>query len=287
MQSALLSFTPSLSKALIAKGVAALPEVRRAFEQGRIFISTGTATSHIFSELTGKPPGQTLACGMITTKGTCVGRAMIDFLGSRGHARFWFLEKGIPVETEDIDKALESLSPEDVFIKGANALDPHGVAGVLLGMESGGIIGKAIGHVMARGVNFIIPVGLEKTVSDGIQVVAAQMGVQRLTYSAGMPVGMLPLSGRVVTEKEALRALFEVEVFHAASGGVAGAEGSVTILARGADEQIENVVDFYLKLLESKDENMMEAIPSLCHEHKWPHCVRKNILYKRNVKNRQ
>ena len=47
-------------------------------------------------------------------------------------------------------------------MKGANALDAMGQAGVLLGMENRETMGKAIGHVMAKGIHFVIPVGARK-----------------------------------------------------------------------------------------------------------------------------
>ena len=82
-----LSFTPALSKRLIAKGVSALPEVRTAFEGGKILLAAGVTTAHIFAELSGALPDDPLACGMVSTKGTCVGEAMSTFLGEHGHAR--------------------------------------------------------------------------------------------------------------------------------------------------------------------------------------------------------
>jgi hypothetical protein len=46
---------------------------------------------------------------MIAGKGACAGRAIGAFLGERGHARFWFFEKGHRIETDDLEGALESL----------------------------------------------------------------------------------------------------------------------------------------------------------------------------------
>ena len=56
MVRALLNFTPALSKGLLAKGVAALPHVREAFENGKVVISTGSTTTHIYRELLGEWP---------------------------------------------------------------------------------------------------------------------------------------------------------------------------------------------------------------------------------------
>ena len=283
MVRALLNFTPALSKGLIAKGVAALPQVRKAFEKGKVVISTGSTTSHIYRELLGKWPDGPLACGMVTGKGLCVGSGMTDFLGAHGHAKYWYFEKGTPVQTEDLDEVLAGCTAQDVFMKGANALDAMGQAGVLLGMENGGTMGKAIGHVMAKGIHFVIPVGLEKTVIGSVADDAVEMGIHRLDYCSGMPVGLMPLSGEVITEMEAMEQLAHVEVFHVAGGGVAGGEGSVALLIKGEKDQVEKIVDLYT-LLKKEAEEAPAGGPALCADHKWQHCATKNIYYARNVK---
>lgn len=50
---ALVSLTPAESKRLIAKGVSALPEVRRALEQGIVIIARGTTNAFVVEEMTG------------------------------------------------------------------------------------------------------------------------------------------------------------------------------------------------------------------------------------------
>lgn len=192
-----------------------------------LVISTGSTTTHIYRELLGQWPEGPLACGMITGKGLCVGRGMTDFLGAHGHAKYWYFEKGTAVQIEDLDEVLAGCAAQDVFMKGANAIDSMGRTGVLLGMENGGTMGKAIGHVIAKGIHFVIPVGLEKTVIGSVSDHAEEMGIHRLDYCSGMPVGLMPLSGEVITEMEAMEQLARVEAFHVAAGGVSGGEGSV------------------------------------------------------------
>ena len=283
MVRALLNFTPALSKGLIAKGVAALPEVREAFENGKVVISTGSTTSHIYRELYGKWPEGPLACGMVTGKGLCVGSGMTDFLSAHGHAKYWYFEKGTPVQTEDLDEVLAGCTAKDVFMKGGNSLDPTGQAGVLLGMENGGTIGKAIGHVMAKGIHFVIPVGLEKMVFGSVADDAVEMGIHRLDYCSGMPVGLMPLSGDVITEMEAVEQLARVGVFHVAAGGISGGEGSVALLVKGEKDQVERIVDLYA-FLKKETGAAPSAGPALCSDHKWQHCAAKNIYYAENVK---
>ena len=286
MYRALLCFSPSLSKRLIAKGICAMPQVQRALKEDRILISTGTTTAGIYTELTGASPDQALACGMVTSKGLCVGRGMTRFLGKHGHAKFWYLEQGRLVHAENLGETLAPFTSKDIFMKGANALDSRGRAGILLGMEDGGIMGKAMGHVMAKGVHFLIPVGLEKTIYGSVMEQAGEMGTRKLDYSSGMPVGLVPVSGQVVTEMEAIRELACVTVFHVASGGISGGEGSVTLLIKGEKGEVEKIVQLYGEL-KANDPPVMAAEPALCHEHKWPPCAKRNIFFEENVRNKR
>ena len=56
------------------------------------------------------------------------------------------------------------MTSNDVVIKGANAIDPDGIAGVMLANPVGGTTGNITGPVMAKGINLVIPVGLEKSI---------------------------------------------------------------------------------------------------------------------------
>jgi len=52
-----------------------------------------------------------------------------------------------------MEEVLKNFGPESVFIKGANAVDPEGNAGVFTAHPSGGTIGFAYGILSARGVS--------------------------------------------------------------------------------------------------------------------------------------
>jgi len=285
MDRVLLSFTPSLSKKLISKGVAALPEVQRAFREGKILISTGTTAAYVYLELCGVVPDSALACGMVTAKGLCVGHGMTDFLKTHPHASFWLIDRGVAVQADDLQHELLGLSAQDVFIKGANAIDSTGQAGVMLGNpNSGGTMGQAIGQVMAHGLHFIIPVGLEKTILGSVTDNAREMGIDKVNFSSGMPVGFVPLSGVVITEIHAIQELADVEVLHVGSGGIAGGEGSVTLLVKGEKQEIEKVIRIYTEMRKDRRHEALETHGAVCAQHKWSSCLTKNILYKDNVK---
>ncbi|MFN3422082.1 MAG: hypothetical protein ACK40X_10210 [Armatimonadota bacterium] len=77
------------------------------------------------------------------------------------------LKNGEPVEGLTVIEAVKQMKRGDVFIKGANALDyKRKVAGILVGHPEGGTIGATTGTVIARRIEFVIPVGLEKQVGE-------------------------------------------------------------------------------------------------------------------------
>nr|QNO53748.1 hypothetical protein ONPGGGGH_00047 [Methanosarcinales archaeon ANME-1 ERB6] len=237
----LIALTPSESKRVIAKGVKNLEEVQRALKQGTIIIGLGTTNAYvadeILSELSGanKIDKQRYAAGVITDKGTCV-------VTKEEREKEVIIKNGVVSSEKSIEDVIEELSAEDVFIKGANALDAYGNAGILLAHTAGGTIGSAIGTVMARGVNFIIPVGIEKMIPYSITEAAKRVGKGRFFKSVGMPVGLMPVYGTVITEIEALILLGAEDAFTIGAGGVAGGEGSVVICAEGSAESMEDLM---------------------------------------------
>ncbi len=83
------------------------------------------------------------------------------------------LKRGTEVSADNI---INEMTHSDVIIKGANALDPDGVAGVMMANPTGGTTGSIIGTVMARGINLIIPVGLEKSIPYSVIEIARKIG---------------------------------------------------------------------------------------------------------------
>jgi hypothetical protein len=150
------------------------------------------------------------------------------------------LKKGTEVSGEGI---INEMTSEDVVLKGANAIDPDGIAGVMMANPVGGTTGNIIGTVMARGINLVIPVGLEKSIPCSVTEISRRIGIQRCSRATGLPVGMMPLTGKVITEVEALTLLGAEEVFPIGAGGIKGGEGSITlcVMGEGADEVFEIV----------------------------------------------
>ncbi len=254
----LIALTPSESKRVIAKGVKKLEEVQRALKQGTIIIGLGTTNAYvaeeILSELSGanKIDKQRYAAGVITDKGTCV-------VAKEEREKDVIIKDGVVSSEGSIENAIEELSAEDVFIKGANALDAYGNAGILLAHTAGGTIGSAIGTVMARGVNFIIPVGIEKMIPYSITAAAKRVGKGRFFKSVGMPVGLIPVYGTVITEIEALILLGAEDAFTIGAGGVAGGEGSVVICAEGSAESMDDLMRVITQIKGEAPVNVMSV----------------------------
>jgi hypothetical protein len=237
----LITLTPSESKRLIAKGVTNLKEVQRALKHGTIIISLGTTNAYVAEEILNALPGsergidrQRYASGVITSEGTCI--------VPKAEREKEVLVKNGKISDESIENAIDELSPEDVFIKGANALDATKTAGIFMAHAAGGTIGTALGTVMARGVNFIIPVGIEKTIPYSITEAAKRVGKERFYKSVGKPVGLMPVHGTVITEVEALEILGADEAVPIGAGGVDGGEGSVVICAEGSAAKMDELM---------------------------------------------
>ena len=129
-----------------------------------------------------------------------------------------------------------------MIIKGANAVDPLGNAGVLMCNETGGAVGGMFGPASARGIPIIIPVGLEKQVAS-VPDAAVGWGQLTLDYAMGIRVGLASLtSALVMTEVQALAILAEVRARLVSCGGIGGNEGAVILLLEGYQENLDKAV---------------------------------------------
>jgi hypothetical protein len=220
---ALVVLNPSESRRLVAKATVSLPEVQHAFNHGMVIIGRGITNAFVTEELLGvsvePKAGQTvgMVCGGVTT-------------GNSGPppCPHHVIKKGKIVEQADSKVEILKFGPEDVFIKGANAIDPEGNAGIFASSLVSGTIGMAWPVVTARGSHLIMPVGLEKLIPSVIE--AAQC------------TGILVL-GKVLTEVQALAVLSGVKATHVGSGGVGGSEGAVVLTIEGPDPAVEKAFE--------------------------------------------
>lgn len=220
---------PPASKRLIAKGVAAHPAVRRALQEGTVVITLGTTNGCVAEELTGETIDRgAFAAGLIDGKWNINARfgEMSDIVLVKGSS------------TELTDEALDSLTAGDVVIKGGNAIDPFGTVGVLMGAENGGTVGRYVPLALARGAEIVIPISVGKSVHTPISELASKLGTRRLALGDGIPCGIFPLVGEVITEIEALELMFGVQATHIASGGIGEGKGSVSLLIEGEEGEV-------------------------------------------------
>ncbi len=231
-----VTLTPAEGKRIIGRAIAEMDVVQNALKNGTIIIATSTTTAYVFEELLGKEVKDKgmFTAGVVTAKGCCV----TDPEGRYGHQ---VIQKGkvSEMKTPDLPKVLAGMGPEDVFVKGANAIDPFGQAGILLGGAGGGTIGHSWGYVTANGITAIIAVGLEKLVPLSLADAAIKTGIRTVDRSLGMAVGMMVVQGNIVTEMEALNLLTGVEVIPIGGGGIHGAEGSKIFVLDGEEENIK------------------------------------------------
>jgi len=226
--------TVSESKRLIAKAVAAMEVVKKALDDGIIVIAKGSTNSYVVEELLSKKiDKRAYLTGVVTptkplTSGMPKPEPMRDIV----------LVKGVVDESLDRFTAVEKMDRGDVYIKGANALNyKEKVAGILIGSEDGGTIGKTIGRIVGKKIILIIPVGLEKLVYESIWELARKMN----SPDSEGP-SLMPVTGLIVTEIEALKILTGVDATLVSSGGIAGAEGAVRLLVEGTKEQVEKTL---------------------------------------------
>ncbi len=193
----------------------------------------GLRATVVAEEITGEKiePKWLFVAGMIADGELVVTRAT-------GRKKPIVLQRGLASDIE-VSQAISELSPGDVFIKGANALDMEGNVGVLVGNIRGGTIGEAQSVVQTRDVLLLAPVGYEKLVPS-VPEASRQCGIYRFKYSTGVPVGMIPMpTALAFTEVQAMQTLFRVQAVVVAAGGNAGSEGSVVLSVSGDAAQIE------------------------------------------------
>ncbi len=225
--------TPAAGKKLIGRAVAALPEVRRAYENGRLAIANGTTTSYIIEALTGEPVKRFEYCVGIVTEGKYAENPESDHT-----LKVWNKGQQIDLPFAEFLNEFKQFEKEDVFIKGANAVDPHGFAGGLQTNSAGGSWAAAFGIITARGLHCIVPVGLEKMIPSVVEA-SAKMGQLRLDYTLGDAAGLIPLTSfSVVTEREALKILSGVQATVVSAGGIGGSEGARGFVVEGTEEQV-------------------------------------------------
>ena len=247
-----IMLTPAAGKRLIAKAMLEHEAIKKAIFNGTIVIIAGTTNGYVAEEIlsalgqskdfkrnrffrgvTVSPAIKTTDTGRLPDEFQFPGDVVIS-------NRVW--QKG-----KTIFDVIEELKEGDVIVKGANCVDPvHKKAGILIGHPKGGTAAIALQAVVGRRVKLILPVGLEKRVSEDIDAIAAMLNKPGATGSR-----LLPVPGEILTEIEAMHILFGVKTTLVAGGGVDGAEGAVWLAIDGDKNQSERACAF-LKEIEKE-----------------------------------
>lgn len=231
---------PSESKRLIAKSIPELPVIKQALKEHKIVISLGTTNAYVAEELLDKKISKENFIAGFNDEQNNVNlseKISSPIVIERGKA----VDKS-PGEIRD------ELEPEDVFLKGGNALDPEGIVGVMVGAKDGGTVGKNMGHVVSRGTNLVIPIGLEKTIEGSVPRISEEVGNEEFDRTMGSSVGLWPLYGTVITEIEAIELLTGTNSFQIAAGGVGSGRGSVTLGITGPEEKVDRSFELVEKI---------------------------------------
>jgi len=205
-----VTLTPTESKKLIAKGIAAMDLLKKARKHGMVVIHPSSTTLFLLEELTGTRPEGVWVCGVVLPKGMCISRELQE---SQFHGRLakeqrsdlgqfpfsWVLENGEYRTSLPLASVLDRMGRGDVYIKGANAIDPDGKVGVLYASEGAGTIGKVIAASRRKGFAILLPIGLEKVIPTPIAQAAKAASRERTDAAMGIPVGLIPVPGKAVT----------------------------------------------------------------------------------------
>lgn len=258
-----VTLTPAEGKRLIGKAIANMKIVQKALKNGIILISRSSTCAYVLDELIDeKVDIGRYVCGFVHHRGTCLtnrNKRLPKMAIVNGEV---IKRLGNPT-AETLKKFVSTMDENDVFIKGANLVDPKWRAGIFAGALEGGYLGAVQEELITNKVNLLIPVGLEKFIPTPIEKVVEAAGILKVDYSMGMPVDVMLLHGTVVTEVQAIKTLFDAEAIPIGAGGVSGAEGSVTMVIKGEKQQIEKAKESIMKI---KGEERVIVSPMNCSE---------------------
>ena len=232
--------TPAAGKRLIGKAMSMHPIIKSVLDNGTLLITAGTTNGYVAEEILNSIGlaenfskrrffrGITLPHSKPTTK---TGRLPVEseFKGDV------VIVKGKLQENLTIFDVVDELKEGDVILKGANAIDlVRKKAAILIGDSKAGTIGVALQAVAGRRVRLILPVGLEKRISEDLDSLSL-----KLNAPGSKGLRLLPVPGQIFTEIDAISILTGAVAELVAGGGVCGAEGGIWLAVNGEPEQID------------------------------------------------
>lgn len=233
--------TPAVGKKLIAKSIVYNSKIKEAVVENTIVIIAGTTNGYIAEEILseieqGEDFSRQNFYRGITTLPEYAAQQPEEFTQEEFPGDV-VIESGEWKEGKTIFDVVDDLEQGDIVLKGANALDlENKQAGVYIGSPSGGTIHTALQAVIGRRVKLYMPVGLEKRVASRLNQIA-----RKLNSATTAGPRLLPVSGEVITEIDAIETMTDTEVELVAAGGVEGAEGSCWLAVSGSEEEVDKV----------------------------------------------
>jgi hypothetical protein len=254
--------TTTESKMLLSKAIARMDVVKDALAKGTVVIHPSSTTYFLVKEITGsEPQTEHWVLGAVLGQGLCraAGKKGVHYkLGAhldqiknmkvlvKDFPFKWVIKDGELKSGIPLGDIMAGMTPDDVYIKGCNALDVKGNVGVLFGHSGGGTIGFVMASQRKKGFKIICPVGIEKLIPVSIMQAAKAAKRTDFEYGMGMPCGLMPVKGGVtITEIEAVKILGDgAKAVPNAAGGLGGAEGGIVLAIEGEKEQVEKVIEY-------------------------------------------
>lgn len=225
--------TPAAGKRLIGKAIAKHPAVTETLKKGTVVIIAGTTNGYVAEEILSAlgrtkdfkrdqffrgivlPPNRPTKGGRLPDESAFPGDMVI--------------KDGIWQKGKTIFDVVDELKEGDIILKGVNAVDLIQKRGaILIAHPKAGTIGVSLQAVVGRRVHLILPVGLEKRVTENLDELAAKMNAP-----GAQGTRFLPVPGEIFTELDAIALLTGARAQLVAAGGVCGAEGSVWLAISG------------------------------------------------------
>ncbi len=262
---AVVTLSPEESKRLIAKAIVDMAVVRRAKERGIIGLARCSSAAFVVEELTGRPLADRAAylSGFLSGRGACA-------LDAQRQERLLVLEKGeerwMTFKDGNVSKFTDRMTPDDVIIKSGNVIDPDGNVGCLVASPTGGEIGAYLPAILVRGITFLIPMTLNKSLPVPLGRVMKALGAGNIHPERchGLRCGMMPMPGQVVTEVDAIRQLTGAEAMPVAVGGIGSGAGAVMLAIDGEEARVEAAWNL-ISGIRAKGEPPL-AEPAICCE---------------------
>ena len=223
--------TVSMGKRLIADALAADESVLRCAKEHCLVVIMGSTNAELATALAKKLSLPFSPKGF--HRGLQRGNEQVSNPTPPQTADF-IVKEGQRLEGKTIFDVVDTLGPDDIILKGANAIHLESrTAGILIASTVRGTIIPITSVAVGRRTRLIHPVGLEKRVERPISELA------RLANRSGQKgLRLMESCGDIYTELDAVRDLFSVRATLLAAGGVLGAEGSVLLQLHGNEENL-------------------------------------------------